>query len=150
MPAGRPSDYTQELADKMCALLADGQSLRKVCESSEFPCKTTIFMWLRTNEEFLNQYTRAKEESADSHVDDMVDTVENIGSPLIDDDGKPVIVDGKPLMVVDSNAINHARLIMDAKKWTAIKLRPKKYGDKLDLTSAGEKITFNSSFGNGN
>jgi hypothetical protein len=147
---GRPTKHTQDLADRLCDQLADGKSLRKVCESDEFPSKTTIFNWLRTNESFLDQYTRAKTETADSHVDDLVDGVENIGSPVLDDDGKAVMIKGKPLMVVDMVAIAHAKLIAETKKWAAIKLSPKKYGEKIDLTTAGEKITFNSNFGNGN
>ena len=36
--------------------------------------------------------------------------------------------------------IEHRRLQVDVRKWMAGKLAPKKYGDKLDVTSAGEKI----------
>jgi hypothetical protein len=28
---------------------------------------------------------------------------------------------------------------VDARKWVAAKLKPKKYGDKIDVTSGGEK-----------
>lgn len=137
MPAGRPTDYTKNLSDRICEKLADGMSLRKVCESDEFPSKATIFNWLRTNKEFLDQYTRAKEESADSHVDDIDDIADNVGSPVFDDDGKLVMVDGKPLMVVDMVAVNHAKLRIDTKKWIASKLKAKKYGDKIDHTHGG-------------
>lgn len=137
MAGGRPTLYTQEIADKLCALLADGQSMRKACESEDMPCKTTIFMWLRTNEEFLNQYTQAKEEAAESFADNINDIAENVGSPVFDEEGNLVYVDGKPLMQVDMVAINHAKLIIDTLKWSASKLKPKRYGDKVHNEHTG-------------
>src|SRR5688572_22965809 len=74
---GRPSDYTPELADAICARLADGESLRSVCQSDEMPDKRTVFRWLRTNDEFRHQYTRAKEESADALSDEMLDIADD-------------------------------------------------------------------------
>ena len=52
-------------------------------------------------------------------------------------------------MTVDENGnprINHDviqrdRLRVDARKWMLGKMQPKKYGDKLDVTSDGEKIS---------
>lgn len=137
MPAGRPTIYTQEIADKLCSLLADGQSMRKACESDGMPCKATIFMWLRTNEEFLDQYTQAKEEAAESYADDINDIANEIGSPVFDEEGNLVYVDGKPLMQVDMVAINHAKLKIDTLKWSASKLKPKRYGDKLHNEHTG-------------
>ncbi|MCP4322774.1 MAG: hypothetical protein GY787_13190, partial [Alteromonadales bacterium] len=40
---GRPSKYTQELADKLCAELAQGKSMRTVCKSPDMPIMSTIF-----------------------------------------------------------------------------------------------------------
>lgn len=95
-------------------------SLRKVCERDDMPNKITVLRWLRDDKEFCAQYTRAKEDSADSLADDIQD--------LADD-----VLKGK----YDPQA---ARVAGDLKKWSASKLKPKKYGDKLDLTSDGEKL----------
>ncbi len=138
MPAGRPKIYSQELSDKMCGLLADGLSLRKVCEADDMPCKATVFMWLRTNKEFLDQYTQAKQEAADSYADDINDIADNLGSPILDDDGNPLIDDnGNVATQIDMVSVNHAKLKIDTRKWAASKLKPKKYGDKLDHTHGG-------------
>lgn len=37
------------------------------------PSKTTVFSWLRIHPEFLDQYTRAKKESADAMAEDIMD-----------------------------------------------------------------------------
>ena len=107
MSAGRPTSYTPELADRICEQLADGLSMRKICEADDMPAKRTIFNWLRTNEEFLHQYERAKEESADSMTDEMLD-----------------IADGQ-----EGGEVQRDRLRVDTRKWVASKLKPKKYGD---------------------
>ncbi len=106
----RPSTYNQELADKICAQLADGMSLRSVCNADDMPCKATVFNWFRAYPDFLDQYTRAKEESADALSDDMLDIAD-------DKDGDP----------------QRDRLRIDTRKWLASKLKPKKYGEKVDV-----------------
>ena len=42
--------------------------------------------------------------------------------------------DGNVLDIkIDSGYVNYQRQRIDARKWTAMKLKPKKYGDKLEL-----------------
>lgn len=117
---GRPSSFTQDIADRICDELSDGKSLRKVCEAEDMPSKVTVLKWLRDNQDFLTQYTRAKEESADSLADDIEAIAEGVLTRKYDP--------------------NSARVAMDGKKWVASKLKPKKYGDKLDLTTGNEKL----------
>ena len=127
-PTGRPSSYTQEIADELCAKLSDGVSLRTVCLADDMPSKTSVFRWLRTNEEFRDQYTRAKEESADALTDEMLD---------IADDGtndwskQQLGEDGPEIEVLNSEHIQRSRLRIETRKWLASKLKPKRYGDKL-------------------
>ncbi|MGS7191228.1 lysis protein [Enterobacter cloacae subsp. dissolvens] len=58
---GRPSVYLPEVAADICSLLADGESLRKVCERPGIPNKATVFRWLVHHEEFRDQYAKATE-----------------------------------------------------------------------------------------
>lgn len=113
--AGRPSDYTQDIADEICEKLAYGQSLRSICEGSDsLPSARTVFRWLREHEEFCQQYARAKEESADSMVDDIVRIADN-----------------------EEEDAQSRRVKIDARKWVASKLKPKKYGDKVHTEVTG-------------
>lgn len=129
MPAGRPSDYTPELADKICALLAEGLSLRTVCLADDMPDKSTVFRWLRIHSEFRDQYARAKEESADALVDEMLDIADDGTNDWI----TRTNADGSEYEVVNSEHIQRSKLRVDTRKWTASKLKPKRYGDKLEL-----------------
>lgn len=125
---GRPTVFTQELADEICERIADGESLRSICKEESKPNKATVFRWLNANQDFSDQYTRAREEQAESFADEIV---------AIADDGKRdyVFDDGK--FGVDTDHISRARLRVEARKWVASKLKPKRYGDKLDLNHGG-------------
>lgn len=137
---GRPSMYTQELADEICSLLAEGKSLRAICgleseKNHKFPNKATIFRWLRTNEAFRDQYTRAKQESADALVDEMLDIADDGSNDLM-----TITKGDRDYEIENKEVTNRSRLRVDTRKWIASKLKPKKYGEKLDLTSDGKAL----------
>lgn len=120
MAGGRPTDYTEDLGDIICENIARGISLVKTCDGSDdMPNPRTVYRWLRTNEEFCQNYTRAQEDKADFLADDVLDVAD-------DPDIEPA----------------DKRIRVDARKWAASKLRPKKYGDKVqqDITSGGQPI----------
>ena len=139
MPAGRPTDYTDDLADLICERLANGESMRSVCRDEATPAMTTVFRWLRENEEFRQQYEVAKEECADALVEDMLDIADNQASDIVMVDGIPLQVKGELIRSVSSASVGHARLRVDTRKWAASKLKPKKYGEKIqqEVTGAG-------------
>lgn len=112
---GRPSIFTQEMADYICEGLAEGQSLRTVCKGTDTPAMSTVFKWLREIDSFTEQYTRATSERAEAMAEDM-----------------QAIADDK---TIDPN---HKRIMVDTRKWLASKMKPKKYGDKLALDGDGD------------
>lgn len=124
---GRPSDYDGAIADAICAEIAtSSKSIRTICKAKGMPHAATVMRWLRTNEVFREQYTRAKEEQADYLAEEMLE--------IADDDQD----DEKAF--VGSNHIQRDKLKVETRKWIAAKLKPKKYGDKIDMTSGGEKL----------
>lgn len=149
MPAGRPSDYTQEMADEICGELAAGKSMRTVCEPDERPSKATVFNWLRTHKEFLDQYEKAKAESADALTEEMLDIADYSVNDLIVT--LAVELEDKPqgewtkedLMLVAAKLnpenIQRSRLRVDTRKWIASKLKPKKYGEASQVTVSGDQ-----------
>lgn len=122
---GRPSTYSQEIASSICAQIADGHSLRKISREEGMPSMTTIFDWLGTKPEFAEQYARAKEAQADALAEDMLDIADM--PPSIGEKG-----------TVDAGDVAHMRLRIDTRKWIASKLKPKKYGDKIEQEIKGE------------
>lgn len=132
---GRPSDYTQELADTICAELAIGTSLRSVCAQENMPSLQTIFNWFRTKEGFVEQYARAKEESADAMSEEILDIADD-GT----NDYMTIVKGNTSYNMEDKEVTNRSKLRVDTRKWIMSKMKPKKYGDKIDMTTNGKDI----------
>ena len=123
---GRPSSYTQETADRICELLASGESLRRVCMLEGMPTRVTVMNWMDANPDFYAKYARARDIGLDERADKMDEDVDN----------EPDVA--------------RARLKLDYAKWYLAKLAPKRYGEKLDLGVSGPNggpietaVTFN-------
>lgn len=117
MATGRPTKYTQKLANDICSQLVEGNSLRKVCDGKGMPTVRTIYNWFAIHDDFLQQYARAKVESGDSDADKIEDIAEKVLTEHYD----PAA----------------ARVAIDAFKWTAGKKKPKKYGDYRQVEHSG-------------
>lgn len=134
MTAGRPTNYSQELASRLCAELAMGRSLRSVCNDEGMPSTTTVFNWFRIYPEFLEQYTRAKEESADAMAEECLDIADdgtNDYMERLDKDGECVGYQ------VNGEHIQRSRLRVETRKWLMAKMKPKKYGEKVVQEQTG-------------
>lgn len=134
MAGGRPTDYSAELASKICAELALGRSLRTVCKDESLPCMSTVFNWFRLYPEFLEQYTRAKEESADAMAEECLDIADdgtNDYMERLDKDGECVGYQ------VNGEHIQRSRLRVETRKWLMAKMKPKKYGEKIVQEQTG-------------
>lgn len=135
---GRPTIFTKKLGDVICVRVAEGESMRSVSRDENMPAMTTLFRWLRENTEFRQQYEIAKEESADVHAEDVIHISDHEASSPVIVDGIPLMIDGKIVYAVDSASVAHARLRVDARKWVASKLKPKKYGERVHNEHSGQ------------
>lgn len=128
---GRPSTFTQSLADEICERIADGESLRAICSDDAMPAKSSVFKWLGQDEAFADQYARAREAQADSLFDDILliaDTTQ---------EGEKIKVGPNGLETTTFDMLEHRKLRVEARKWMAGKLAPKKYGEKQQLEHSG-------------
>jgi len=132
---GRPEIWSQELADRVCEQIAQGKSMRTVCSGDDMPAMATLFRWLRTHEEFREQYARATEERTEAMAEDILDIADDGSNDLM------TIQKGKIEYEIENKEVtNRSRLRVDTRKWLMAKMKPKKYGDKLDLTSDGKAL----------
>lgn len=135
-PVGRPTVYTQELADQICEQLALGYSIRTVCRPEGMPSIQTFFRWIRTKPEFSEQYARAKQESADAMAEDILDIADDGTNDWMERENK----DGSTYEVVNHEVLARSRLRVDTRKFLMAKMKPKRYGEKLDITSDGKAL----------
>jgi hypothetical protein len=112
--AVKPTKYSNEEAERICDWIASGKSLRSYCKLPGTPTKSTVLHWRSTDKAFADQYARAREEQADTHAEEILEIADN--------------------QELDPNA---RRVMIDARKWIASKLKPKVYGDKLQADVSG-------------
>jgi len=117
MTAGRPTGYSEETAADFCSRIALGESLRAVTSQEGMPSHQTVYNWFNKHPEFIEQYARAKEDSADSRVDQIEDIADKV--------------------LVGAYEPAAARVAIDAFKWTSGKHRPKKYGERITTEHTG-------------
>lgn len=131
---GRSIEEKQAIVDEICdKIVANNISLRKATEGNTPISKSTFLDWCRENNNFADQYARAMEARADAMADEII--------AIIDDSSNDWTIDPKTgKEYQNSEAVQRSRLRYDGRRWLMGKMAPKKYGDKVDVTSAGKQI----------
>ena len=132
---GRLEKWSDDKKSKAIAIvlerIEDGESMRAVLDLKRdkeiLPSRRLFSEWLNNDTKLSSQYARSCKERADKIFDDIL---------LIADETENDNING----VLNSEAIQRSRLRVDARKWALSKMNPKKYGDKMDLTTKGDKI----------
>ena len=111
---------TPEIIEKMLKSIRLGNSLTKTCNKIIHISLTTVYQWLKNNDELALEYARACEDRADTKNDKISEIIDKIEAGLIDP--------------------NAARVMIDAIKWQAAHERPKRYGDRIDVDHGGKLV----------
>lgn len=133
MSRGRPCTYSGDVATEILRRLAAGETLKGICRDEGMPPESTVREWaLDDREGFAARYARARELGAYAMADELLE---------ISDDGRNDWVEreagGK---LLDHEHVQRSKLRADTRKWLLSKQLPKVFGDKLDVTSQGEKM----------
>jgi hypothetical protein len=119
MPAGAPTKYSYELVQNICERLSNGDKLKDVLKDVGI-VRSTFFKWKRENKEFSDLYVNVAHDKGELCIEEIDQTIEDLRN-------------GKMEASV-------ANVIIQSLKWKASKFYPKMFGDKLDVTTQGEKI----------
>lgn len=114
MPGGRPSSYSQEVADEICARLSKGEPLSVICSDEHIPSFQTVYNWEKAQPEFLEASTRARQ----------------IGTHYLAYDSLRVADD----MTIDAA---HKRVMVDTRLRLIGKWNARQYGDKIEHEHSG-------------
>jgi hypothetical protein len=131
---GRPTLYSLEIALEICDRIADGESLVKICSDAKMPKKTAVYEWLLRHKEFAEIYARAREDQADTLADEIHAISDELPQQIVDDKGKTRY---------DSAYVQWQKNRVDARKWVAAKLKPKKYSDRIAHVGDNESDAIN-------
>lgn len=158
LKVGRPTKFSYPLAVEICQRLSEGEPLTKICKTSEqilreakakgvenpilpiheMPAYSTVMKWLFETDEkgnkkypkFIDMYERARDIQADYMAEYIIDIADE--DPIIyDASGEPVTCYGNAVKRSPTEQKNR----IDARKWVAAKLKPRKYSDKIRIES---------------
>jgi len=127
--------FTNELFDAICNEVATSSlGLSQICKQNGTSSRT-FYKWVQDDESLMHKYVRAREEQADYLADEII---------KLSDDKTGDMQEGEYGKVGNAANIQRSRLQVEARKWVAAKLKPKKYGDRVELENTGElKIVAN-------
>lgn len=78
---GRPTIYTDELANEICERFASGELIMDICSEKHMPVSGTVYDWADKNsprfiEKFSEMFARAKLKSGHSHADKSLNVLD--------------------------------------------------------------------------
>jgi hypothetical protein len=131
----RPSGYTEEIAMRLCTHVAEGKSLNAFCKMENNPHISMVYRWLQQFPAFRENYTQAKQDSADTLADGALEICDTpqMGTKTI----TKRIGDKETVETIVGDMTDHRRLQVDTRKWIAANLKPKVYGPRSTTTHQG-------------
>jgi hypothetical protein len=122
---GRSSRYTEELAERICQIVEEGNGLATACrivseslklETGEVICDSTVYGWKKDLPVFAERYARARQ----IQVERMADEILDIANGSVPTEG-----------ITTWDQLQRDRLKIDTRKFLLAKVLPKTFGDKL-------------------
>jgi hypothetical protein len=98
------------------------------------PDRTTVFRWLKEREDFRSQYAGACDDRADAIFDEMLEMADTSVIGVKVETGPA----GELVKTVTGDMIERSRLGIETRKWVLGRMKPKKYGDRLQLANDPE------------
>ena len=126
-PVGAPTTYNNHIATVICIRIAEGESLRQILRGEGMPVQSAVYEWLLRHPEFAEKYTRAREEQADTLADEIIDIADEQPEIVVVTDKTGKVIEHK----LDGAFLQWQKNRIEARKWTAMKLKPRKYGDRV-------------------
>ena len=108
--------------------IGNGASLIKAINKPGYPTYDSVQKYMRAHPDIKRLYEEAVEIRADHLAESLID---------ISDETPPEGLDGPQL----SAWINQMKIRIDTRKWTAAKLRPKQWGERMDVNVTQTKIS---------
>jgi len=129
---GRPIVITEEVVARICEEISTKPvSLKTICTPKDMPAVSTVWDWIRKDQDFSDRYARAKEAQANLLAEEIL----AIADDNRGDEETRFDQDGQAYTVENKEYVNRSRLRIDARKWLAAKLLPKRFGDKVEIES---------------
>ncbi|MCE5318512.1 MAG: hypothetical protein LLG04_14265 [Parachlamydia sp.] len=111
-------------------------SFNEAIESSPIGL-VSFYQWIAKSEVLQKLYNYAREVRSDVLFEEIVEIADTT------EEGIKTKITAAGVEETHGDMTEHRKLRIDARKWVVAKMQPKKYGDKLDLTSGNEPLKSN-------
>ena len=130
-PSQVPTEYSKEVCDNIFTELSNShKGLDTICR--EFKISASKFReFIVTNTEAGTNYAHARSLQVELLENKITDLTFEMAAAIKNNDYSPEMVNA---------AVQALKVQIDAIKWVLSKLLPKKYGDKVDVTSNGKTL----------
>jgi hypothetical protein len=128
---GRPSKYTKAIIEEVCERLSKGEPLAAICRDEHMPDQSTIWDWSKEREDVSQAIARAREAGEEFM---LAECLEISDSPT----------ERTAFGSIDGGHIQEKKLRIDTRLKLLAKWNPKKWGDKVDVTTDGKKLEGNT------
>lgn len=118
--------------------IAEGRSVSRILREDKGLCSYSIWCgWVAESDKLKDRVERAREDGATRYVEEIIEiSDQGNADPYIAyrDDGKT------PYAKIDGDCIQRAKLRVYAREKYAAMIAPRRYGQKLDVTSDGKAL----------
>lgn len=131
---------SQAAKDTVLLLLSENKTLEYITKLPGAPKWRTIWGWLRRDSKFAADYARAKACSAEGGYEEIrqierrMTVAKHIARRTVDGEGNEVTVYDPNPEYIDPMT---GRVLIDSIKWRLARLRPKVYGERLEIEHSG-------------
>lgn len=120
-----------ECFDWIISEIESGKSLISALNTNGMPSTSTFYIWLESDNEKSKRYACACEARELKILDEILEIADKQSEDIIHTDSGDI---------VNHNVIQRNKLQIETRQWYLGKVRPEKYGNKVDVTSGGEKL----------
>jgi len=106
---GRPSTFSQDVADEICRRMIEGENLTKICSDASMPSRYTVYSWFEHQPDFRTRCAHAREGLADF----LLDKIEAMADEATKDN------------------VDVMKLKISTAQWRAQKMAPRVYGNNV-------------------
>lgn len=126
-----PTKKTDKVVEEVLKRLSLGEPLSAICRSHDkFPSRQVWMDWCDKDESLRIAYARARELGEDVIAEECLAIIDEEPERIVGDSGNRI----------DPGDVANRKLRYEGRLKLLAKWNPKRWGDKLDVTSDGEKI----------
>lgn len=149
-PIGKASTFNDDVFQKICERIADGEPLRQICREQGMPAYRTFYDWIDKDNALLSnenedvratslnlsaRFARAREDGHDAIAEEALKIADDGTNDWMEKQDK----DGKNIgWQLNGEHVQRSKLRIETRLKLLSKWNPKKYGDKVELSGPGE------------